>query len=144
MTRDYTEVKGLLDSFLSWFKEESQLVCNKDGTMVIKVPIANQDECICIYVESQGQCYKLSDGGQTLEGLQQADVDISYQDLKNIVHFFPYGFGIDLSDEGAISMYCCKRVFPVTFLLIIKSILAIGAIARQGDWNERKQSRTFN
>ena len=125
------EGKRLIDQYLAWLRESFEFE-QGDGYSLINTPFLDpHNDEIQIFVEKNGDVFRLSDDGYTLSDLQDMGLEINTEKRQAHLQQILNGFGVRL-DDGVLAVTTSGRDFPQKKHNLIQAILAMHDLAVMG------------
>jgi hypothetical protein len=125
------EGKRLIDQYVAWLRESFEFE-QGDGYSLINTPFLDpHNDEIQIFVEKNGDVFRLSDDGYTMSDLQDMGLEINTEKREAHVRQILNGFGVHLENR-ALVVTTTPRDFPQKKHNLIQAILAMHDLAVMG------------
>jgi hypothetical protein len=125
------EGKRLIDQYISWLREGFEFE-QGEGYSLINTPFLDpHNDEIQIFVEKNGDVFRLSDDGYTLSDLQDMGLEINTEKREAHVRQILNGFGVRLENR-VLAVTTTPRDFPQKKHNLIQAILAMHDLAVMG------------
>jgi hypothetical protein len=126
-----SEGKRLIDHYLSWLRESFEFE-QGDGYSLINTPFLDpHNDEIQIFVQKNGDTFRLTDDGYTLSDLQDTGLEINTEKRQAHLRQILSGFGVRLED-GVLAVTTSGRDFAQKKHNLIQAILAMHDLAVMG------------
>ena len=126
------ECKQLVNSYLSWLKEELR-IGQLDSGCVISTPFLDRhNDEIEIYLEKRGDIIWLTDDGYTLNDLRHSSVALDTEKRERHLRAIIQGFGVR-HEGNELCVSTTPRDFPQRKHNLIQAILAVNDMFVMGE-----------
>ncbi len=118
------EVKSLVDQYLNWLKDKTQLR-QINGWVEITTPFLDRhNDYIQIYAKRENDGYLLTDDGYTITDLEQSGCKLDSKKRQNLLKMTLNGFGVRIRN-GELQVHATRENFALRKHNLVQAILAV-------------------
>jgi len=120
-------IQNKINEYYDWLKDKTALKKLNRGWFEIETPYLDRyNDYIQIYIKKDKENYILSDGGYTIEDLEDNGVNLNNEKRKEILKIIMNNFNISLQGDKSLTIEANESNFKLKKHGLIQSILAIG------------------
>jgi hypothetical protein len=119
------EVRGLLDRYVAWLKDKSQVRQLKDWVEITTPYLDRHNDYLQIYAKSANGGFLLSDGGYVLEDLQMSGCSIDTPKRQALLQMTLNGFGVQRKQDDSLEVHAGEQNFPLRKHNLVQAMLAV-------------------
>ena len=93
------DVQKLLDAYLAWLKDKTQLRQVDDWVEITTPYLDRNNDYLQIYARKENGSYVLTDDGQTIGDLEQTGCKLNSPKRQDLLKMTLNGFGVQLQDQ---------------------------------------------
>ena len=87
-------ISPLIDTYYEWLKDETTFENVKDWVEITTPYLDRHNDYIQIYLKKEGEQYLLTDGGATIDSLEQEGCSLSGENRKSLLRLILNGYGV--------------------------------------------------
>jgi hypothetical protein len=118
------EIQSLMDRYLEWLRDKSQLRAVGDCVEVTTPYLDRHNDYLQFYVKRENGHYLLTDEGYTIQDLQLSGCNLESRKRQDLLRLTLNGFGVQLDNDALI-----VRATPESFSLrkhnLVQAMLAV-------------------
>jgi len=119
------ELRTLIDDYIAWLRDKTVLRDLGQGYVEITTPCLDpHNDYVQIYAKARDGGYLLTDGGETIQNLEQTGCSLESPKRQNLLRTTVNGFGVRLTDRQ-LETYASHGDFPVRKHNLLQAILAV-------------------
>jgi len=118
------EVQQLLDQYLAWLKDKTQLRQVNDWVEITTPYLDRHNDYIQIYAKRKPDGYLLTDDGYTINDLEQSGCKLNSPKRQDLLKITLNGFGVKIHN-GALQVHASLDNFALRKHNLVQAILAV-------------------
>jgi len=120
-------IQNKINEYYDWLRDKTILKKLDKGWFEIETPYLDRDnDYIQIYIKKEGQTYILSDGGYTIDDLEDNGVNFNNEKRERILQIIMNNFNISKQNDKSLIIEANESNFKLKKHSLIQAILAIG------------------
>ncbi len=118
------DVQKLLDAYLAWLKDKTQLRQVDDWVEITTPYLDRNNDYLQIYARKENGSYVLTDDGQTIGDLEQTGCKLNNPKRQDLLKMTLNGFGVQLQDQR-LEVHASPDNFALRKHNLVQAMLAV-------------------
>lgn len=118
------DVQKLLDAYLAWLKDKTQLRQVADWVEITTPYLDRNNDYLQIYARKENGSYVLTDDGQTIGDLEQTGCKLNSPKRQDLLKMTLNGFGVQLQDQR-LEVHASPDNFALRKHNLVQAMLAV-------------------
>ena len=118
------DVQKLLDAYLAWLKDKTQLRQVDDWVEITTPYLDRNNDYLQIYARKENGSYVLTDDGQTIGDLEQTGCKLNSPKRQDLLKMTLNGFGVQLQDQR-LEVHASPDNFALRKHNLVQAMLAV-------------------
>ena len=118
-------ISSLIDEYYKWLRDETSIKEAGEGFVEITAPYLDRNnDYIQIYLKKKGEQYILTDGGATIDSLEQEGCLLSGKSRKDLLKLILNGYGVK-EEKGRLEIITKEHNFALRKHSLLQAMLSI-------------------
>ena len=120
------EIQSLLDQYVRWLRDQKKLRMMRDSVEITTPYLDRHNDCLQIYVKSDGDDFVLTDDGYILDDLEMSGCEIKGSRRESLLKITLNGFGVSVNQrDRSLEIHASPQEFALQKHNLVQAMLAI-------------------